>query len=100
MPFEKWKSDPFLALILYQQLRDGFGWEAYKKVLAEYRDLPAGERPKTEIDKHDQWMVRFSRVVGKNLGPFFQYWGIPTSEAARQSISGLPVWMPEGRPLK
>lgn len=99
-PFEKWKSDPFLALILYQQLRDGFGWDAYKKVLAEYRDLPAEAKPKTEIEKHDQWMVRFSRVVEKNLGPFFQYWGMPTSEEARESISGLPVWMPEGRPLK
>lgn len=99
-PFEKWKSDPFLALILYQQLRDGFGWDAYKRVLAEYRDLPADERPKTEIEKHDQWMVRFSRTVGKNLGPFCEYWGLPTSEEARKSIANLPAWMPEGRPLK
>lgn len=98
--FEKWKGDAFLALVMYQQLRDEFGWVAFKRVLAEYQDLPAEARPKTEIEKHDQWMVRFSRVVGKNLGPFFQYWGIPTSDAARQSISGLPVWMPEGRPLK
>ena len=98
--FEKWKGDAFLALIMYQQLRDGFGWEAYQKVLAEYRDLPGDQRPRTDLDKHDQWMVRFSRTVGKNLGPFFQYWGIPTTEAARKSIETLPVWMPEGRPLQ
>lgn len=98
--FEKWKSDPFLALIMYQQLREGFGWEAYQKVLAEYRDLPGDQRPGTDQDKHDQWMVRFSRTVGKNLGPFFQYWGIPTTEAARKSIENLPTWMPAGRPLQ
>jgi hypothetical protein len=45
-------------------------------------------------------MVRFSRAVGKNLGPFFQAWAIPTSEQARKSIADLPVWMPENFPPK
>ncbi|MDQ2731346.1 MAG: M60 family metallopeptidase, partial [Armatimonadota bacterium] len=95
-PYEKWKSDPFLALTMYIQLRDAFGWDAYKKVFAEYRTLPDSERPKTDEDKRDQWMVRFSRTVGKNLGPFFQRWGVPTSQAARDSIANLPGWMPAG----
>jgi hypothetical protein len=92
--FAAWQKDPFLALIMYQQLRDGFGWETYQKVFAEYRDLKPGERPKSDLEKHDQWMVRFSRAAGRNLGPFFQHWGIPTSEAARQSIADLPAWSP------
>jgi len=92
--FEDWKSDPFLALIMYGQLAKGFGWEPYKKVFAEYQTIPASERPKTEEQKHDQWMVRFSKAVGKNLGPFFQHWGIPTSQAARDAIKDLPEWMP------
>jgi hypothetical protein len=94
--FEKWKSDPFLALSMYAQLEQGFGWETYYKVFAEYRDLPQKDRPKTDAEKRDQWMVRFSRMVGKNLGPFFQAWGVPTSQAARDSIKDLPTWMPEG----
>lgn len=94
--FDKWKSDPFLALSMYAQLQQGFGWEAYFKVFAAYRDLPQKDRPKTDDEKRDQWMVRFSRVVGKNLGPFFQAWGVPTSQAARDSIKDLPTWMPEG----
>jgi hypothetical protein len=40
-------------------------------------------------------MVRFSKAVGKNLGPFFEHWGIPTSQGARDSIKNLPTWMPE-----
>jgi hypothetical protein len=40
--------------------------------------------------------VRFSKAVGKNLGPFFQVWGVPTSDKARASIAKLPGWMPPG----
>jgi len=96
--FNRWKSDPFLALIMYHQLRVGFGWETYKKVFAEYRDLPKDQRPKTDEEKHDQWLVRFSKATGKNLGPFFEAWGIPTSTAARDSIKSLPTWMPADWP--
>lgn len=98
--FVKWQGDPFLALTMYVQLREGFGWEAYQKVFDEYRKLPPGERPKNDGEKRDQWMVRFSRTVNRNLGPFFQAWGVPTSESARKSIADLPAWMPEGFPPK
>ena len=93
--FEKWKQRPFLALVMYMQLQKAFGWEAYKKVFAEYRDLPKEERPKSDAEKRDQWMVRFSRTVGKNLGPFFVKWGVPVSKEALDSIRDLPKWMPE-----
>lgn len=97
-PYAQWKSDPFLALTMYIELQQGFGWDAYKKVFAEYRTLPADQRPRTNQQKRDQWMVRFSKAVGKNLGPFFQARGIPTTEQARQSIANLPVWMPADFP--
>ncbi len=90
--FETWKADPFLALAMYAQMRNEFGWEPYKKVFAEYRALSADQHPKGEMEKHDQWMVRMSKATGKNLGPFFQAWGIPTSEVARKSVEGLGEW--------
>ncbi len=96
--FEQWKSDPFLALTMYVQMQHAFGWAAYRTVFAEYRDLPDGERPSNDDDKRDQWLVRMSRTVGRNLGPFFDAWGIPTSAAARASIADLPIWLPEGFP--
>jgi hypothetical protein len=98
--FDKWKRDPFLALLMYMQVREAFGWDAYKKVFAEYRALPKDQRPKTDDEKRDQWLVRLSRTVGHNLGPFFETWGVPTSEAARDTISDLPVWMPDDFPPK
>ncbi|MCL2745428.1 MAG: M60 family metallopeptidase [Planctomycetaceae bacterium] len=94
-PFEQWKSQPFLALMMYVELIDEFGWDAFKKVFAEYRDLPANERPRNDDEKRDQWMRRFSKTVGKNLGPFFYQWGVPVSQGAKDAVSNLPVWLPE-----
>ena len=96
--FAAWQADPFLALAMYAQLRMQFGWEPFKKAFADYRALPNDQRPKTEEQKHDQWMTRMSQATGKNLGPFFQAWGIPTSDAARKSIEKLPAWMPADLP--
>jgi hypothetical protein len=96
--FEKWKGDPFTALVMYIQLRQAFGWEAFKKVFAEYRALPGDQRPQSDDDKRDQWLTRLSRTVGRNLGPFFQAWGVPTSDSARSALADLPAWLPEGFP--
>jgi hypothetical protein len=98
--FEQWKQDPFVGLIMYIQLKNAFGWEPFVKIFKEYQQVPSGERPQSDDQKRDQWMVRFSRAIGKNLGPFFQAWGVPTSLAARDSIQSLPQWMPENFPPK
>ena len=96
--FELWKREPFLALIMYAQMQQEFGWDAYRQVFATYRALPDAERPKSDDEKRDQWLVRFSRQVGRNLGPFFEAWGVPTSQAARDSIADLLVWLPTDFP--
>ena len=96
--FELWKREPFLALIMYAQMQQEFGWDAYRQVFATYRALPDAERPKSDDEKRDQWLVRFSRQVGRNLGPFFEAWGVPTSQAARDSIADLLVWLPADFP--
>ena len=85
---------------MYEQMVQEFGWEPFKKVFREYRALPQAERPNTTLEKHDQWMMRMSKACGRNLGPFFEHWGIPTSPRARDSIKDLPQWMPKGAPPK
>ena len=96
--FEQWKREPFLALVMYEQLQQAFGWEAFREVFATYRALPDDRRPKSDHGKRDLWLVLFSRQVGRNLGPFFQAWGVPTSPVARESVADLPVWLPAGFP--
>lgn len=92
-PFAEWKSDPFLALGTYIQLIEAFGWDAMKSYFRSYRE---GARPANDDEKRDQFMVRYSKVVGKNLGPFFDSWGIPVSASAREEIARLPAWTPPG----
>ena len=98
--FDAWKSDPFLALQMYVQLRQAFGWELYKKVFADYRALPRRERPRTDEAKRDLWMVMLSKGANRNLGPFFTAWGVPTSESARATVADRMEWLPEGFPPK
>lgn len=90
--YETWCDDPFLALTMYVELREAFGWEPFTRVFAEYRKLGDDARPRSEQEKRDQWCTRFSRAVGRDLGPFFERWGVPVSAKARESLRDLPAW--------
>ncbi|MEM2786100.1 MAG: M60 family metallopeptidase [Candidatus Nitrosotenuis sp.] len=93
--FDQWKADPFLALSMYIQMIEAFRWDSFKTVFKEYQNLSPQERPKSDSEKRDQWLIRYSRVVGRDLSRFFEIWGVPTSEKARHSLSDLPEWLPD-----
>jgi hypothetical protein len=96
--FEHWCADPFLALYMYRQLVEAFGWDVYKRVIAGYADTTLGPPPANDEQSRDQWMLRYSRAAGRNLGPFFRAWGVPVSDAACASVADLEGWMPAGFP--
>jgi hypothetical protein len=91
--FTEWQAEPFLALTMYRQLIEGFGWEPFHAAFAEYAALKPNERPRDDAQKRDQWLVRMSRATGRNLGPFFQRWGVPVSPTALSQVANLPAWM-------
>ncbi len=95
-PFGKWQSDPFLALQMYEQVKNRFGWKPFSSVFREYDRLPRDQRPKGTQEQIDQWMVRLSKACGHSLAPFFDAWGVPITDGARGAVKDLPVWMPEG----
>lgn len=88
--FTEWKTDPFLALITYIQLQEAFGWSAYRRVFANYGELTEAERPHSDQEKMDLWMIMFSQVVDENLSAFFISWGFPISSKAVARVSYLP----------
>jgi hypothetical protein len=92
--FANWQREPFVALVVYDQLRRSFGWDVFKRVFAEYHALPPADRPRTEAAKRDQFVVRFSKAVGKNVAPAFEAWGVPVTDAAKREVAALPVWEP------
>ncbi len=91
-PFDKWKSDPFLALRMYAEIQQAFGWDLYRRVFAEYAALAAAERPRSDGDKRDQWLVRMSRAAGRDLSPFFTKWGVPVTAGATSTLADLKPW--------
>lgn len=89
-----WKSDPFLALTTYIQLVQAFGWDSWRRYLHSFADPSFGPQPADDAQRRDQFLVRYSKITGRNLGPFFEFWGIPVSPAAKQAVAGLEGWMP------
>lgn len=93
-PFDEWKRKPFLALQTYSMLWHEFGLEAFERCFRAYDEIPANERPRSDADKRDRFLIEMSRAVGRDLGPYFEAWGIPVRAAARERISDLEPWMP------
>jgi hypothetical protein len=63
-------------------------------VFREYRAVAdANQWP--DDRRRDEWLVRLSRAVSRDLGPFFAAWGVPVSGAARAAVATLPAWLPE-----
>jgi hypothetical protein len=94
--FALWKKEPFLALTTYVQLGDEFGWDAWRKYLHSFADPSYGPAPKGDDERRDQFLVRYSKIVNRNLGPFFDAWGIPVSSSAKAEVGKLEAWMPKG----
>ncbi|MBN9520957.1 M60 family metallopeptidase [bacterium] len=92
--FENWQREPFVALIVYDQLRRSFGWDVFKKVFAEYHAAAPADRPRTEQAKRDRFVVRFSKAAGRNVAPAFEAWGVPVGDAAKREVAALPAWEP------
>jgi hypothetical protein len=92
--FEKWKSDPFLALCMYVQLIHAFGWEPIEQVYRQYRLLPKSQYPATEAAKRDYWFAAISTATRRNLAPFFAQWKVPVGEEAAKAVAAYPAWLP------
>jgi Peptidase M60, enhancin and enhancin-like/N-terminal domain of M60-like peptidases len=89
-PYETWKREPFLALEMFVRIQEAYGWEVFEKLFAAYRQLPDDQRPKSDLDKRDQWCTRLSRLTGENVASVFESWNIPISDEARKVCAQYP----------
>jgi len=90
--FAQWKREPFLALAMYVQLQQAFGWKLFEEVFRDYLTLAESDRPKDDAAKRDQWCVRLSRRAERDLSPFFARWAVPVGAEAAKSLADLPAW--------
>ncbi|KAH0508905.1 TRPM8 channel-associated factor 3 [Microtus ochrogaster] len=93
-PLSNWVV--WTALETYLQLQEGFGWEAFIKIFADYQSLSSF--PQNNKDKMNLWVKKFSEVVRKNLVPFFEAWGWPVQNEVAESLAYLPEW--QENPMK
>ncbi|XP_063301795.1 TRPM8 channel-associated factor homolog [Pelobates fuscus] len=85
---ENWSV--WTALETYLQLQEGFGWEPFKRLFAEYQTMSGISN--NNKDKMNLWAVKFSEAVNRNLVPFFKAWGWPIDDNTNTALSGLPEW--------
>lgn len=91
-------KDPWYGLTFLRAIREEFGWEPFQTLFAEYRDLPRAEQPKNEAEKQDQFLVRMSRILKRDLGNYFQMWGVKNSADARAKCTQYTSWLPKSMP--
>lgn len=93
--FDKFCEDPFLALKMYIEIIEHFGWQPIAEVFKKYRSLPASQYPVSEADKRDYWFTCISTATQKDLSLFFEKWQIPVTENAKKAVSNYPSWLPD-----
>lgn len=95
--YERWKSNCCLALMTFAQLIKHFGWEPMYRFMSDYEyDMKhnRGALPKSNQDKIDQWIIRYSKIINRNIKPQFELWGLPVSENVDAYVNGLDIFCP------
>ncbi|ESO83632.1 hypothetical protein LOTGIDRAFT_236481 [Lottia gigantea] len=93
--FSKWQSDPGIALFVYAQLYNQFGWSVYKKTFRQYEEQDMPPQLKTEEEKIDYWFETMSKFSEYNLAPLADLWSIPLSDTCREQLKVFPSFLPD-----
>lgn len=93
--YAKWSEDPFLALCMYIQIIDHFGWDAIIGANTVYQNLPKDQYPKTDQDKIDLWFETICKTTNSDLTRFFDVWKLPVSEKAKEQAKKYKSWFPK-----
>lgn len=91
----EWLNNCILPLYLYMQLQNAFGWNSFRMLFRDYEIVfNDKEMFKSDNDKWNEFIVRFSNIVGLNITPLFIFWGIQFSEKKTNILNDLAAWLP------
>jgi len=91
------KGDYGMALCTFAQLIKHFGWDSMRLFMKNYeKDINDDDSslPKSNQDKIDQWVIRFSKIVSRNIKPQFEMFGLPVSNHVDTTLHDLEKWCP------
>ena len=83
-----------VQLFFWVELMYHLGFDVFRQVALQYDDKPYDNGKLSDEKKWEWVMSAFSKVTGKNMGPYFEAWRMPVSEHARAKMKNLPVWLP------
>ena len=85
-----WVKDPALALDMYLELQERFGWALFSDVFRKYQAMSSP--PTDDQGRIDVWVTTSSRAAGFDLSRFYAAWGIPFSPRVERALADLPDW--------
>ena len=83
-----------VQLFFWVELMYYLGFDAFRQVALQFHDKPYDNGELSDEKKWEWVMNAFSKVTGKNMGPFFKIWRTPVSERAAGRMKDLPAWLP------
>lgn len=95
--YNDWQNDFFMALITFAQMIKHFGWKPMYKFMKDYEyDIEKRlNLPENNQDKIDQWVLRYSRIVSRNIAPHFKMFGLTVSNRCEQALASYEPWFVE-----
>jgi hypothetical protein len=92
------KRGPFEELALFVPLVEAFGFEALTRTFQTYLTAEgiAGLTGRgTDAARKDALVRRYSQVVGRDLGAYFELFDIPAGGETRRELAKLESWLPD-----
>lgn len=71
-------------LVMFDQLRQRYGWSLYQELMREYRAISESRRPKNQQEINGLLMETLARLTGEGMLSLFDAYGLEISPAARQ----------------
>lgn len=92
-------TNGWVQLLMFDQLRRGFGADFYARLSQQFRLVNAKGTPEppTDLAVMQHFMITAATVAERDLTPFFEEWGMPLeadtrSKLARFSALRHPIW--------
>jgi LPXTG-motif cell wall-anchored protein len=84
------KDDYYFAdLGLFMTLPRVFGYDFYRILSQNYRALPENEKPGSDLQKKQMFIIMTSLTAKRNLLPYFDHWRFTVTDETREKMKAL-----------